>query len=89
MITPTIGRKVWYYDYTNLGALDPYQAFDASVIYVWGVNSVTLDVTDHHGNRHIKQAVALRDPQPGDCHGSGSEFATWMPYQVGQARKEG
>jgi hypothetical protein len=86
-ITPTIGRKVWYYDFTTVGCNDPHQPYDATVIYVWGNDCVNLDVTDHHGNRLIKTSVPLRDPQDSACHGVSS-FATWMPYQVGQARKE-
>lgn len=86
-ITPTIGRKVWFYD-SYLGACnDVRQPFDATVIYVWSESCVNLDVTDHHGNRHIKTSVPLREPREGDQHGV-EYVATWMPYQMGQAKKE-
>ena len=92
-ITPTIGRKVYFYtpeqDRHATGAMGRYddkQPFDATVIYVWGPTCVNLRVTDHAGNTHTRSSVPLRDPQDDDGHGN-AYFATWMPYQVGQAKK--
>lgn len=86
-IVPTIGRKVWFYD--NNSGMNRYsdnQAFDATVIYVWGPTCVNVRVTDHAGQTHVRTSVPLRDPQDGDAHGK-QIVATWMPYQVGQAKK--
>jgi len=92
-ITPTIGRKVYFYDPENPTANQPQmtrydakQPFDATVIYVWGQTCVNLRVTDHAGNTHIRSSVPLRDPRDEDGHGK-EYVATWMPYQVGQAKK--
>lgn len=84
-IKPTIGRKVWFWDYGN-GAYNLDQAFDATVIYVWRDAMVNLRVTDHNGSTSIQTSVQLRDPIPGDRHGM-ERVATWMPYQTAQAAK--
>lgn len=94
-IAPTIGRKVYFYDAAQEvaphvpGAMQRYDAkqpFDATVIYVWGPNCVNLRVTDHAGYTHVRSSVPLRDPTENDAHGV-EYVATWMPYQVGQAKK--
>ena len=87
-ITPTVGRKVWYYEAGPGNILDPRTPFDATIVYVWGPGMVNLRVTDHQGLTVPRYSVLLREPREGDEHGS-SEFATWMPYQMGQAKKDG
>jgi hypothetical protein len=91
-ITPTVGRKVWFYEFDipfghdmPVGAYSLTVPFDATVIYVWGPNMVNLLVTDHTGKTYPKTSVTLRDPQPDDSHGK-SYVCTWMPYQVGAAK---
>lgn len=90
-IIPTIGRKVYFYDqmpegdHSGMARYSNDQPFDATVIYVWGPSCVSLRVTDHAGVTHVRTSVPLRDPGEGDAH--GKEYtATWMPYQVGQAK---
>jgi hypothetical protein len=86
-IIPSIGRKVWFYDHSSgMQRYSDNQAFDATVIYVWGDTCVNLRVTDHAGQTHVRTSVPLRDPAEGDVHGK-ELVATWMPYQVGQAKK--
>jgi len=91
-ITPTIGRKVWYYEGKPpfahdlpVGCNSDSQAFDATVIYVWGPSMVNLLVVRHDGAQYVETSVSLRDPSPSDRHGV-ERIATWMPYQVGQAK---
>lgn len=95
IISPTIGRKVWYWHsgwaVPQLGgesiypvSYDASQAMDATVIYVFSDRMVSLDVTDHRGNRFIASSVTL--VQPGDERPGGA-FCEWMPFQVGQAAK--
>lgn len=90
MITPTVGRKVWYrpteYDKSGPGGMQAYgaQPCDATVVFVHGDRMVNLLVVDHNGNTHKRTSVTLMqdgDPQP------QSAYAEWMPYQVGQAKK--
>lgn len=83
MITPTIGRKVWYrpLGYSE-GAVDSNQPFDATVVHVWSDICVNLVIRDHVGNQFTKTSVSLaqdREAQPGECE--------WMPYQKGQAAR--
>lgn len=92
IITPTPGRAVWYYpsqDEINakqFACNDPSQPLAATVAYVWGDRMVNLSVLDQNGNQFRRTSVAL--VQPGDEPKRTSEgpFATWMPYQIGQAK---
>lgn len=100
-ITPSVGRKVWYwpslYDLASphASADNPMpgrgmrqvtgEAFDATVLCVHGDRCVNLLVVDHCGVTHYVPSASLM--QPGDdkpAHG----YAEWMPYQVGQAKKD-
>jgi hypothetical protein len=87
MITPTIGRRVWYWPNGTTGmSLVPGsdQACDAGVCYVWGDRMVNLTVADHAGAMHSRTSVTLL--QDDDTPPIGSAYATWMPYQTGQAK---
>lgn len=94
IITPTIGRKVWYrHDGgqaidINGGKVDVAsygdQPMDATVIYVWHDRMVNLRVTDHAGNTFALSSVTL--VQQGDATPS-CRHCEWMPYQKGQTAK--
>ena len=102
IIQPTIGRKVWYWPTESdrgvnqyrgsfnrppMEAFDDSQPCDATVVYVHSDRLVNLRVTDHNGNTHVRTSVTL--VQPGDpemSNGSSYGYATWMPYQVAQAK---
>lgn len=96
-IKPTIGRKVWFWsgvtpEPANANKLpvviDQQQAMDATIVLV-GYSGISLSVTDHAGNQHFYEGIQLWDPDTdpnNDRHGTGEAYATWMPYQVGQAR---
>ena len=89
-ITPTIGRKVWFWCGELDGNIrDPAQAFDASVAYAHGDGAVTVSIIDHAGKQTTPAYnMRLRDYEHGDRHGLGrGSFCTWMPYQMGQANK--
>lgn len=96
-INPTIGRKVYFYEgdptlverFFGTEPLDPLQAYDATIAFVHPEGTVSLDVTSHVGHRNFIGNVELRDPAAdgSDHHGAGTAgYATWMPYQVGQAK---
>jgi hypothetical protein len=95
-ITPTIGRKVWFWTAFDQNVHDKVQPFDATVIFVHSPTTVDLHVVDHAGQMLRRTSVELLDPsrpatEPGetpDCHGTGREYATWMPYQVSAAAKD-
>ena len=80
MITPTVGRKVWFY----LNA-DQREPIDATVIKVLGVGplaAVNLDTVDPDTGAHrCEHSVVVGDETTtGRCY-------RWMPYQQGQAAK--
>lgn len=96
MTTPTVGRKVWFrpgaIDLEGQGEhIEPMevigdQPLDATVVAVHPDDCVNLVVFDAFGTVHIRHMVKLvQDGQlPPD---GGQRFATWMPYQVSQAKK--
>lgn len=93
-IVPTIGRKVWFWcgqeEYASAEVKDDVKAFDATVIFVQGGGTVNLAVIDHGGEYHVREDIELRDPSPDeDCHDWSAEYAyaTWIPYQIGAAKK--
>lgn len=93
MITPTIGRRVWFwpskYDATVSGMTvnraDPPQPLDAGVCFVWNERMVNLTVADHCGAMHARTSVPLLQDDDAVPH-EGVGYATWMPYQTGQAK---
>ena len=81
-ITPSIGRKVWYWQKSNTTG----QAEDATVVFVHSENCVNLRVTDHNGDSRPVQYCHLR--QPGEIVSEDYLFyCEWMPFQVSQAAK--
>lgn len=87
MIKPTIGRRVWYWPNGTTGLSLVHgsdQPCDAGICYVWGDRMVNLTVADHGGDMHSRTRVQLLqddDPIPAGA------YATWMPYQVVQAKQ--
>lgn len=91
MITPTIGRRVWFrpvteIDLATLRLNDDKQACYAGVVYVWNDRMVNLDVTDHNGLHYAFRSVLL--VQEGDPVPLGQSYCEWMPYQQGQAKQQ-
>jgi hypothetical protein len=86
IITPTIGRVVWFTPVANDAYVKNYgdQPMAALVTYVFSDRMVNLVVFDHEGNARPHTSVDLvqeGDPKPEE------RYAEWMPYQVGQAKK--
>lgn len=85
MITPTIGRIVWYRQgATEALASIGNQPLAAIVTGVWNDRLVNLAVFDANGNHHNRTSVLL--VQEGD-EVPGSRYCEWMPYQKAQAAK--
>lgn len=83
MITPTIGRQVWFrpcFPQTHdFHVLDIGQAFAATVIYVHDDHCVNLKVIDHIGIVHtVPDVYLLQDEDTVQPQGN---YAEWMPYQ--------
>lgn len=104
VITPTVGRKVWYRPCANdlkgvfpmsvSGSIEAGNAapLDATVIAVWGDRIVNVLVTDIMGRQFPVLSVDLL--QPGDEPKKDIDgkvvgrYVEWMPYQAKQAEKE-
>lgn len=92
MITPTIGRVVWFYPSPSdatlfpLRALFGHQPMAAHVAVVHNDALVNLMVIDPTGHAHPRGSVILR--QEGDAPPeNAAAYCEWMPYQKGQAAK--
>lgn len=84
IITPTVGRIVWFYPapHDGIGRLNG-QPLAAIVAGVHNDRSVNLAVFDAYGNTQQRSSVAL--VQPIDTLPDGGSYATWMPYQISTA----
>ena len=85
MITPTIGRIVWFWPHDNdlIPQHDDNQSLAAIVTYVWHDRLVNLAVFDANGATSARTSVPLL--QDNDAEPAAGFFAQWMPYQQGQA----
>lgn len=91
MIKPTIGRVVWFWPVgLPIGSAFIYrgdgQPCAALISFVWSDRLVNLSVMDHNGNQHAFTSVILI--QEGDEKPGAGDFCSWMPYQMGQAKRE-
>lgn len=86
MITPTVGRVVWFTPSAmHPGIYDRTQPLAAIVTYVHSDRMVNLVVFDHNGNATGCTSVTLL--QDDDQPNTAGYFCQWMPYQKGQAAK--
>ena len=82
MIKPTIGRVVWFYP---AGTHSDSQPNAALVAYVHSDTMINVGGFDHNGMPFSTTSVPLlQDDAPIPAVGC---WATWMPYQKGQAAK--
>lgn len=87
-ITPTVGRRVWYWPTedelrSEMGYCTEDQPFDAGVLWVDPkTNRVNLSITDHVGRIHCRRWVPIVNADAEKVPGS----AQWMPYQQAQAK---
>lgn len=90
MIVPTVGRQVWYrpgsYEPGMAIGSDSAQPLAATVVYVWNDTMVNLQVLDSNGHPHRRTSVLLWQGEHEPPYGSG--YCEWMPYQIGQAKRE-
>lgn len=87
MIPPTVGRVVWFTPArANDNRVDIRQTLPSLVAYVHNDRLVNLAVFDQTGNPAggHSQVVLLQDD---DAKPEDGYFASWMPYQIGQAAR--
>lgn len=93
LIPPTPGRVVWYYpsqqeiDAKSITIIDQGQPMAATVAFVWHDRMVNLSVVDHAGAQFRRISVRLLQEDDPTPHSSEGPYASWMPYQKGQAAK--
>lgn len=85
MISPSIGRIVWFWPAKEPHEPKVEQPNAAIVAYVWHDRMVNLTVFDSNGNSRGETSVVLL--QDDDLPNEYGRFASWMPYQKGQAAK--
>jgi hypothetical protein len=81
MISPTIGRVVWF---RAGGVPTDRQALAALVCYVHSDTCVNLAIFDENGVASHKTSCTLYQ---GDGDVPTGDYCEWMPYQHGQAKK--
>ncbi len=86
IIKPSIGRVVWFHPARadRIAGQPNDQPCAALVTYVWGDRMVNLMATTPNGVPYGVTSVTL--VQDGDATPI-ERYATWMPYQKGQAAK--
>lgn len=85
MITPTIGRIVWFTPQKRHDLKgDRLQPFAAIVVYVHDDRRVNLAAWDQDGNpcRYVDVTLVQDDDEKPE-----HRYAEWMPYRVAQAKK--
>lgn len=84
MITPTVGRVVWFYRYLpSQGHKGPLAAM---VAQVHGDRLVNLMVVNADGTTRPYTNIQLMQQEDG-LERPTLDYCEWMPYQVGQAAK--
>ena len=85
MISPTVGRIVWFWKFGEPKENEPTTSPEAAIVtYVHSDTMLNLSVFDHNGVQRPETSVYLL--QDGNERTS-QYYATWMPYQKGQAAK--
>lgn len=87
MISPTIGRVVWFHPSTSDALMGgSNQPLAALVTYVHGDRCVNLAAFDVNGCLYSRCSVLLL--QDDDVAPENGYYAEWMPFQKGQAAKQ-
>jgi hypothetical protein len=83
MTLPTVGRVVWFYVFVaGQGHKGPFAALVAKVLD--DGKKVNLRVIWDNGEATARKDV-LFVQEEAEC--PASDYASWMPYQIGQAKK--
>lgn len=85
MITPTVGRVVWYYEHGAVDGEPKTRPCAAIIAYVHFDTMINIAYFDHNGYAKCAQSVQLL--QDDDRMSNHNPFCCWMPYQKGQAAK--
>lgn len=86
IITPTIGRVVWFYPHGQASLDAKAQPYAALIAFVHNNNSINIGGFDPQGYPYARQNVRLI--QDGEVTEGLRAFCSWMPYQIGQATQQ-
>lgn len=86
MIKPEVGRVILFWPGPQTPGIchDFKKPYSGRIAYPWNDRMINVEYIDHNGTHHRTTSVQLlqdNDPKP-----DGVPFATWMPYQVEQAK---
>jgi hypothetical protein len=84
-IPPTVGRHVDYYRTPDHWKAEPKRPYCAHIVNVNGDGTINVVFWNEMGSALPVQHVVLL--QHGEQVPDDRDFATWMPYQIGQAQK--
>lgn len=86
MISPSIGRVVWYFPHGMKSKNEDRQPLAAMVAYVHTDRGINIGFLNEHGHQQAAQNVYLVQD---DIYPDSElqPFAQWMPYQVAAAVK--
>lgn len=86
MISPTVGRVVWFHAGAHATNLQSDQPLAAMITYVHSDELINLVVFGKGGDCHQRASVPLWQGES-DAPAEHLTYAEWMPYQKGQAAK--
>ncbi|AWM38177.1 hypothetical protein GobsT_37140 [Gemmata obscuriglobus] len=84
VITPTVGRVVWFFPADRAPSDQPLPAL---VAHVWSDTVVNLAIFDASGNPVPNPPTSVPLLSASSVPPGGGPYCTWMPYQQGQAAK--
>jgi hypothetical protein len=84
VITPTIGRRVWFHP---SGEQEGDQPLDAGIAYVHNDDLINISYSDKFGNMASAQQIQLWHGENEADRPIGEAYCEWMPYQRQQAEK--
>ena len=88
MISPSIGRVVWFHPSKSEDQPLRDQPYAALVTYVWSDTMVNLAVFDQSGVPFSATSVWLLQDEEARISKELATLAEWMPFQNGQAAKQ-
>ena len=84
MITPTVGRMVWYWPH-GADVAKGMQPLSAQIAYVHSDTIINIGYLSPNGEAN--HATSVRLLREGEAPFPSTPYCEWMPYQKGQAAK--
>lgn len=85
VIKPTVGRVVWFWG--EKPASENVQPQAAIIAHAWSDVTVNLAIFGSDGRALENPPTSIRLLQEGEKAPESGHYATWMPFQIGQAKR--